>query len=91
MIVRLGVEFGLERLGEFRRGRAELRLIGNLDLPLRRHGDAHGGGAELAEFVVGRRHQDRHPFHVGLLVVHLPRQRGAVGIMAAAHERIRVR
>ena len=91
VIVRLGVEFVLERLGEFRRGRPELRLVGDLQLPLRRHGDAERGGSELAEFIVGRRHQDRYPLHVGLLVVHLARQRGAVRIMAAAHERVGVR
>ena len=91
MIVRLGVEFVLERLGEFRGRRTELRLVGDLQLPLRRHGHAERGIAELAEIVVGGRDQERHPFHVGFLIVHLARERGAVRIMAAAQHRVGIR
>ena len=91
VIVGLGVELVLERPGEFRRGRAELRLVRNLDLSLRGHGYAKRGGTELAEFVVAGRDQDRDPFHIGFLVVHLPRQCGAVGIMTTAEESVGIR
>jgi len=49
VIVGLGVELILGRLGELRRCRSELRLVGDLDLPLRRHRHAHCRGAEFAE------------------------------------------
>ena len=58
---------------------------------MRGHGYAKRGGTELAEFVVAGRDQDRDPFHIGFLVVHLPRQCGAVGIMTTAEESVGIR
>ena len=43
---------------------------------------------EAGEFRAVGRDQQRDVFEVGLLVVDLPRQRGAVGVVAAAEQRV---
>ncbi len=91
MIIGIQIEFRLEGFGELGAGRAEIRLVDGLGLPLRGHGDAERGGTEGRELLVAGRHQEAHPCEIGLLVVELARERGAIGIMAAAEQRIGLR
>src|ERR1700728_4961784 len=88
MIIGRSLEPVLEGFDEFGAGRTELRLVGGLDFPLRGYRDAEGGRAERREFRTVGSDEERYVFEVRLLVVDLARQRGAVGVMPAANERL---
>src|SRR6516162_4570760 len=53
MVIGRRLEFGLESLGEFLCGRPEIRLVGNMQFPLRRRGNAERGRAQIRELIVG--------------------------------------
>ncbi|MEJ2478783.1 MAG: hypothetical protein P8Y78_01150 [Acidihalobacter sp.] len=86
VVARAGVVLGLEGLGEAGRGRAEVRLVGHRGFPLRRHGHAVRGLAQVGELRDVRGDQQRDHAQIDLLVVELAGQGAAVGVVTAADQ-----